>query len=181
MPDGSPLKFFTWNNPPQPTPLPGVGVRVAHGSSVEGPIKDMPGLSDGKPWSLDIDFTIEDKPDGYCGGMFQSMDYLKAGLRVVLGNNMKLTTEIYHADGKGTYLSSTSPLEIGKPYKARVTFDATKATLYLNGELDATLDTAPPAPFSGACQIGVAGGNKYNFNGIINRVAIYPGTKAPAK
>ncbi|HEY3330840.1 MAG TPA: glycoside hydrolase family 2 TIM barrel-domain containing protein [Capsulimonadaceae bacterium] len=171
---GAPLKFFTWNNPPQPVVLPGAGVRFAHGSSAEGTVKGIPGIGDATPWTLGVDLTIDAKPDGYCGGVFQAMQYLKAGLRLVVSQDLKLTAELYQADGKGRYLTSSAPLTAGRDYKVKVSFDGAKAMLYLNNHLDAVIDSPVPAAYNDGCQIGVAGGKDYNFNGVIRSVSITP-------
>ncbi len=174
--DGKPLTFVTWVNPPPPFPTinPDGGMRFAHGTCLYGGVKGLHGIGDATPWSIDVDFTLEAKPDGYCGGVFQAMNYLKAGMRLVVGQDLKLTTEIYHDDGKAVYLSSAAPLVIGKPYKAKVAFDGKKATLYLNGQPDASIDAAIPSAFSGDCMIGEASGNSYHFNGTVRTIALTP-------
>ncbi len=174
IPGVAPLKYFTYMNPPQPIAVAG-GVKFAHGSSVEGSVKGLAGIADATPWTLNVDLTVDEKPDGYCGGIFQAMDYLKAGLRLVVGENLKLTTEIYEADGKGRYLTSSAPLTPGRDYKVRIVFDGQKATMYLNNHLDAVVDSPVPDAWAGGLQVGVAGGNKYNFNGVVRSLSIVPG------
>jgi len=170
---GDSLTLGGEKNAPLPKPAEGGGLRFAHGSSVFGPIKSYPGGGDGGPWSVVVDLTVEEKPDGYCSGIFSA-----PGWRLTLGQgNMKVTAEIAGSDGKQYYLSSKTPLTFGRDYKVRVVFDGKRALMYLNNRLDSMLESPFPKATAGDFTMGVAGGQSYYFNGVIRSVAIIPSAK----
>ncbi|HEY3332751.1 MAG TPA: glycoside hydrolase family 2 TIM barrel-domain containing protein [Capsulimonadaceae bacterium] len=171
---GAPLRFATVPNVPPAVSDSAGGVRFSHGAQVYGSMKGVPGISDGTPWAVDVDMTVEAKPDGYCGGVIEAGEYLRSGMRIVVGGDLKLCCEIYNADGKGRYLVSSAPLTLGRSYKVRVAFDTGRATLLLNNHIDALIDAPIPSPYGGDFRLGAAGGKDYNFNGVVRSVAITP-------
>jgi len=51
----------------------------------------------------------------------------------------------------------------------RLQFDGKHAQLYLNGKLDGSVETPPPAAGARELQIGSASGKDYNLEGAIER------------
>ncbi len=159
-------------------PVAGTGALIfAHGSAVAGDMGKLPGVGDGTPWTLEASFDINDKPDGYCGGIFESMQYGHSGARLVIGQDLKLSVDMFGSDGKPHFLTSSAPLSLHRDYVARVVFGTSRAYLYLNGHLDSATDCPPPAPFSGRVQAGRASGKDYNFNGSISRIELFAGSE----
>ncbi|HEY3333046.1 MAG TPA: glycoside hydrolase family 2 TIM barrel-domain containing protein [Capsulimonadaceae bacterium] len=170
---GQPALVPQWNQKSLPPAADG-GLRFSHGTTATSDLKGLPGLSQGQPWTLEASFSIDEKPDGYCGGIVQAMAYGKAGMRLTLGQDLRLTAEIWVADGKAANLSSKAPLTLARNYDIRVVFDTTRTFLYINGKLDNAIETPPPAAYAGGVNIGTASGKDYNFNGVIRRVAFLP-------
>jgi len=91
---------------------------------------------------------------------------------MVIGQDMKLGVE-FTRNGKPTrYLATKAPLEIGRFYDVTLKFDGKYASLFLDGKLEAMIESTPPALFEGGIRIGVASGKDYFFNGLIQRIRI---------
>jgi hypothetical protein len=149
------------------------GLQFQHGQSLGGTTSKIPGFLDGSPFKLSVLLTPQEKPDGYHGGIFQSMRYNQAGFRVVLQKStMKLNVQIFTGPKQAKFLNSKAPLTLGHDYRMDLVFKNGKAYLYLNNKLDECIDTPPPAPCPEPLRIGVASGKDYNFNGIIKEIAI---------
>lgn len=87
---------------------------------------------------------------------------------------MQLSVEIYTGPGhdKSRYLSGKTPLEIGRFYTATVKFDGKFAYLYLDGKLDGSVETVPPAACREPLMVGDASGKDYYFTGVISSVKL---------
>ena len=167
------LAFGSGANAPTPVQAGGVSaLRFRHGQSLTAEGKLAPGLGAGGPMSLQVVLTPEDKPDGYMGGLYEHMDYLKSGFRLALTQQMQVNVEIFPGDGRGRYLVSRTPLAVGQTYRVELKFDGQRAYLFLNDRLDTSLETPPPAPCDARILIGQASGKDYNFNGSISRVSV---------
>ena len=163
------------SGPSAPTPVQAGGVpalRFRHGQCLTAEGKQAPGVGAGGPMSLQVVLTPEDKPDGYMGGIYEHMDYLKAGFRLALNQQMQVNVEIFPGDGKGRYLVGKTPLVVGQTYHVELKFDGQRAYLFLNDKLDTSLETPPPAPCDARILIGQASGKDYNFNGSISRISV---------
>jgi beta-galactosidase len=149
------------------------GLRFMHGQSMWGDTRKIPGFLDGTPFKLSVLLTPQEKPDGYFGGIFQSMRYHQAGFRVVLQkSNMKLNVQIFTGPKQVKSLNSKAPLTLGHDYRLDLVFKNGKAYLYLNNKLDDCIDSPPPAACPEPFRIGTASGKDYNYNGIIKEIAI---------
>jgi hypothetical protein len=162
---------------PAPVPVANHGLRFVHGAQLSGDLKKIPGLGgmgEGKPFAVKITFTPEAKPSGYFGGLFQAMDYGRAGFRLELDQQMKAVVEIFlngSPDGRRG-LESRAPLEFGRTYTVEVRFDGTYATLLIDGKVDQMQEMTLPGVYNGEFDIGVAGGTHYFFNGTIEDLSL---------
>jgi hypothetical protein len=148
------------------------GLRFKGGQSLSSESKQIPGLDATKPWALEVALSVDDKPDGYVGGIYQAMNYGKSGMRLVLNQQMQLVVETWIGEGEAKNIRGRTVLSPGRVYRAQVKFDGTRAFLFVNGKLDGSVDMPLPAPFSGPIQVGTASGKDYNFNGIIHEMRV---------
>ena len=148
------------------------GLRFKGGESVSGETKQTPELGANKPWMLEATIVPEGKPDGYIGGIYQAMSYMKSGMRLALNQEMRLTVDIVIGEGKTNYIKGQTTLAPDRAYTVAVKFDGSRAYLLVNGRLDGSVDTPPPAPYSGPILIGTASGQNYHFNGVIGEVKV---------
>ena len=175
VPGGPPLTL----GKPAPTPYRAeghAGLHFEHGHNVTADTHKLPALTHGGPFSLEMSLMVEQPPPGYMGGLFQAARYGTAGFRLVYYQNLKLGVEIFPPGGKPAYLVGQTALTPGRFYRVKLVFDGQRAQLLLDGKLDASIDTAPPAPCDAGLQIGVAAGNRYELVGVVEEVAI----RAPA-
>lgn len=148
-------------------------LRFKNGQQISGDARQVPGLGVGGPFSLTMTITAEDKPSGYCGGLFEMMSYLKAGFRLVLSQGtMKPVMEIYYDNAPAKYLTSQTPLSLNRTYEITVAFDGRYARMYLDGRMDAMLECPPPTAWAREFRMGMAGGKDYFFNGTIHSVVV---------
>jgi len=54
-----------------------------------------------------------------------------------------------------------------------VKFEQGKAYLFIDGKLDTAIDSPLPAPCTGEINVGIASGDRYNFNGVIRSIKVY--------
>ena len=145
------------------------GIRTGKGSCVfyipDPEIKEM----FKKPFGIILDFTATEKPDGYCGGIFEP-----GAFRITLNrSSMKLVVETFGKDGKRAYFSSREPVLPGKRVKFELIADGKKMFLYRDGKLDTIQELPLPMKEANRLRFGVAGGKEYNFNGIFHRAELY--------
>jgi beta-galactosidase len=148
------------------------GLRFKGGQSVGGETKQTPELGGAKPWMLEATIVPEAKPDGFIGGIYQAMAYMKSGMRLSLSQDLRPTVDIVVGENKTNYIKGQTPLTLGRAYTLSVKFDGSRAYLLVNGRLEGSVDTALPAPYSGPILIGTASGQNYNFNGVIGEVKV---------
>ena len=148
------------------------GLRVTGGQSIQGEAIAMSALKLGGPFSLEMSIMVEKPPIGYMGGLFEFMKYQSAGFRLVYYQNMKLGAEIFPGPGKSSYIVGQTALQPGRFYHVRIQFDGQRAQLFLDGKLDAGVDTAAPAPCDTGVRIGTTGGNQYDLNGVVEEIVI---------
>ena len=176
VPQASPLSAGTL----APTLIETSGKRRLHfqgGQSLSGNLKDVPsmgGLGEGKPVAVRTTFTPESAPRSPFAGLFQAASYGKSGFRVMLDPRMKVVVEIFTGEEPGGHrgVSSSVPIELGRPCTVEVRFDGTYVTLLINGQVDKMEKSALPAPFSDGFLIGMANGKNYDFTGFIDEVVI---------
>ena len=156
-----------------PTVDQGKGLKFEGGQTLTGEVREIPGMGNigSRPFAVRVTFSPAAKPGGYCGGLFQAMDYGKAGFRMVLSKDLRLETEIFTAAGPGN-IGSKQVLDPGRTYTVELRFDGTYATLIIDGQTEIMKEMALPAPFRGMIQIGTASGNGYNYNGTISDISI---------
>ena len=172
---GGPLAFDE-KAPPTLGELAGEkGLRFKEGQRLNGNPRQTPDLGVGGPSALEMRFAPESKPAGYLSGLYQCMVYDQRGFRLVIGPAMKLSVEIYTGPGheNARYVTGKTPLEIGRFYTATVKFDGKFAYLYLDGKLDGSVETVPPAPCQEPLMVGDASGKDYYFSGVISSVKLF--------
>ena len=152
------------------------GLHFSGGQSLSGNPRGIPAFRVQEPFSLEMTIAVDKPPVGYMGGLFQCMQYMKSGFRLVYYQNMKLGVEIFPGGDKGAYVSGQTALQPGRFYRVRLQFDGKHAQLYLNGKLDGSVETPPPAAGARELQIGSASGKDYNLEGAIEEIVI----RAPA-
>jgi len=124
------------------------------------------------PFSVEVKMAVESLPVNYCSGIYEAMQYQICGFRLLLARNLKLGVDIYINDQQVCYLVGQTPLEIGRFYDVTLKFDGKKASLFLDGKLDAEIESPLPAPFEGDTRVGLASGQDFYFNGFIQSVRI---------
>ena len=169
VPGGGALKA----TPLAPTLDPGKGLKFEGGQTLMGEVREIPGMGaiGSSPFAIKMTFTPTAKPTGYCGGLFQVMDYGKAGFRMVLSKDLRLDTEVFTAAGPQN-ISSNQVLQPGRTYTVELRFDGTYATLIIDGQTEVMKEMVLPAPCRGLIQIGTASGNGYNYIGTITDISI---------
>ena len=154
--------------------IPGVvkdGMQFNNGGCLQGP--GVPGLLDGRtPFELSLRIKPLQLPSGYCGGLFQCFEYNKAGFRLCLIGNMRLSCDIYPPGGKIVQLNAKATLELSRTYDVKVLFTPEYAYLYLDGKLDAAVKTGLPAATTADILVGDSAGRDYYYNGVINHITI---------
>jgi len=149
------------------------GLRFRQGQQLSANTKSVPGLGDGKPFTMSITFTLEDKPTGAMSGLYQAMAYMQSGFRLVIGQNMKPNVELYYGPNQAKYLAGKTTLELGRTYELTMTFDGQQGRLYLDGKLDGVIDAPPPPAYNGDLMVGNAGGANYHLTGVIYNLKFY--------
>jgi hypothetical protein len=152
----------------------GKALHIHKGQCLAGDTKQTPGLGDGGPFTLEIVMAAEDKPTGYSGGIFQCPEYGSKGFRLVVDQDMHITVVIFLGDKPSDrrFLTSRTPLDIGRTYNIAMTFDGKYASFRLNGKLDAMIECPPPKAFEGGFSIGISSGEG-NLNGRIEKLSVY--------
>lgn len=172
---GAPLTFDD-KAAPTPGELGGEkGLRFKDGQRLAGNPRQTPGLGVGGPFALELRFAPEGKPVGYMSGLYSGMSYDNSGFRLVIGPRMNLSVEIYTGPGhdKARYITGKTELELGRFYTTTVKFDGKFAYLYLDGKLDGSVETAPPAACLEPLEIGNTPGKDYFFTGVISSVRVF--------
>jgi len=169
VPGGGALKATSLS----PTLEPGKGLKFEGGQTLMGEVREIPGMGamGSSPFAVRMTFTPMAKPTGYCGGLFQAMDYGKAGFRMVLSKDLRLDTEVFTAAGPQS-ISSKQVLDPGRTYTVELRFDGTYATLIIDGQTEIMKEMPLPAPCRSIIQIGTASGNGYNYIGTISDISI---------
>jgi len=167
IPGGMELRAYPQSEPTLTTKDNIKALRFCNGQDLEGHATNPTG-----PFSLEVRLAVESKPSGYCGGIYQAMQYGSNGFRLLLGPNLKLGVDINLSEKTTVYLVGNTPLEIGRFYDITLKFDGKHASLYLDRKLDATIECPLPAPFTGPVSVGTASGKDFYFNGLIQRIQI---------
>lgn len=148
------------------------GLRFGGGRSLVGDGRGVPAFGAQAPFSLEVTAAVEKPPVGYLGGLFQCMEYRKSGFRLVYYQDMRLGVEIYPGEEKAAHIKGRTALQPGRFTRIRVQFDAGRAQLYLDGKIDGSVDTPPPAPCPAEIQVGTASGKDYHLEGAIEGITI---------
>lgn len=176
---GGPLTFDEKASPTLAELAGEKGLRFKDGQRLNGNPRQTPGLGVAGPFTLEMRFAPEGKPVGYMSGLYSDLIYDNAGFRLVIGPRMNLSVEIYTGLGheKARYITGKTVLELGRFYTATLKFDGKFAYLYLDGKLDGSVETAPPAPCLEPLEIGDTPGKDYLFTGIISSVKVLSQTE----
>ncbi len=151
-------------------------LRFRDGARLIAKTGNLPAISKGLPFMVQIDFLMEAIPSGHFGGLLQCMRYKHSGFRLqVRRHDLRLAVEVFPTRAKPVYLISKAILQIGRWYRARISFVAGQASMYLDGKLETVALTSLPAACPEPMQIGVSSGKDYFFNGGIGAVQILPG------
>ncbi len=148
------------------------GLRFGGGRSLIGSGKGVPAFGVQAPFSLEMSVAVEKPPVGYMGGLFQCMEYGKSGFRLVCYQDLKLGVEIFPGGGKRAFIRGQTALQPGRFYRVRLQFDAGRAQLYLDGKVDGSADTPPPAACAGEIQVGTASGKDYHLEGAVEEIVV---------
>ncbi len=148
------------------------GLRFKGGACLMAGSKDCADIFNGAPFSLRVRLKVEGPPPGYMGGVFQRMDYLKAGFRLVVYQGLTIGAEIFAVPDKPVHLVSKDPLKPGQTYDVELKFDGVFATLLVDGKLAAKAASAPPAACQADTVIGQASGKDYYFDGVISSIEL---------
>lgn len=167
--DGGDLKIGT------PAPVPAVienikGLKFKDGANLTADDKTCADLFNA-PFAVKVKLCVEAPPPGYMGGIFQRMQYGKAGFRLAVYRDLKIGAEIF-SGGKHLGIHSSFPLQSGKWYDVELRFDGKYAFLLLDGKVSGTLETDLPAQCMAAISIGKASGKDYFLNGIIESIEL---------
>jgi hypothetical protein len=148
-------------------------LRFKDGQHLVGKLPATP-LAEGKPLAIELEVAPDGKPGGYCGGLFEAGGYQANGLRIVLGQDLKVSVEHWAGAGaaNATYLTSREPLPTGRFTVVRYEHDGKEARLLIDGQVQAVKACPPAAPYAGGVRIGLAGGKDYWFNGVIGSVRV---------
>lgn len=143
---------------------------VEHGQCLTAPLENGP-LASGKPVAIEIEFTAVALPDGYHGGLIEAGSYSDSGVRIMYQHDQRISVE--HFTGKDpVYLVSPEPVALGRFTTLRYEYDGARARLLLDGKVVVQTDCPPAAAWRGSLRVGVASGDKYNFNGAIGKLRI---------
>jgi beta-galactosidase len=158
------------------------GLRLADGQCLVGKPGPNP-LGEGKPLAIEIDVAPDGKPGGYCGGLIECGNYQASGLRIVIGQDLRVSVDHWAGNGPDnvTYLKTREPLPTGRFSTVRYEHDGKQARLLVDGQLQEMKDCPPPAPYPHAVRIGLAGGQDYWFNGVVGNVRFFALPVAPAE
>ncbi|MCY3023640.1 MAG: hypothetical protein NTW87_32065, partial [Planctomycetota bacterium] len=150
---------------------PRTGLRVAGGQCLIGKLGAGP-LAEGKPVAIEVEVAPGGKPGGYYGGLVECGSYQTSGLRLVIGQDLRVVVEHWGGPGpdKATYLKTREPLPTGRFSTVRYEHDGKQARMLVDGQVQEVKDCAPPAPWKGDVRIGMAGGKDYWFDGVIGAV-----------
>jgi hypothetical protein len=142
---------------PEPAIFDGTPCLFFHnGESLQCDPTQIPGLGEGKPMTMEITLAVENVPEtDAC--IYQSMEYLKTGFRLMLRKNMKLLVGVFSADG-AKFFTGNIPLQTKRFYSVRLVFNDGYASLFVDGRMDKTIISGPPAATKAAIIIGKGGG-----------------------
>ncbi|MBI5832087.1 MAG: hypothetical protein HZB16_07235, partial [Armatimonadetes bacterium] len=170
--DGGPPLSFGQKPPTAYTSAGHAGLHFDGGQSVGAESKPIPALTSGGPFSLEMSLAAEKPPAGYMGGLFECMKYRNAGFRLVYYQNMKLGVEIFTGPEKAAFLTGPTVLQPGRFYRVKVVFDGQRAQLLLDGKLEASVDTPPPAGCDSGLRVGQAAGDRYDLVGVVEEISL---------
>ncbi len=170
IPGMPPLRFG--NIAPTPD---GDGLRFKNGAFLHSAIGGYDEIFNGGPFSLRMKLRVDNPTPGAMGGLFQRMEYLKSGFRLVVYPNFKIGVEIFPAPDKPVYLVSQNPLTQGQIYDIKVRFDGRFATLLADDKMIARVESPPPAPSRAGILVGRASGKDYYFDGVISSIELLTG------
>lgn len=147
-------------------------LRLAGGQNLVAKMPESNPLATGKPLAIEIDLAPDGKPGGYCGGLVEVGNYQASGLRLTIGQDLRVSVEHWAGAGaaNAVYLKTREPLPTGRFSTVRYEHNGAEARLLVDGEMQEVKPCAPPAPHSGGVRIGVAGGKDYWFNGVVGSV-----------
>ncbi len=148
------------------------GMHFTAGQSVFANEDAGKAIASGTPLTLEMTMMPERAPVGYMAGLFEWAQFGTSGFRLVYYQNMKLGVEIYSGAGKAAYLSGQTALTPGRYYRIQLRFDGQRAQLFLDGKLEASVDTPLPAACPVGFRLGAAAGKDYNLEGVIEEVSI---------
>lgn len=149
------------------------GLRLKDGQHLSGKLPTTP-LATGAPLAIEIEVAPDGKPGGYCGGLLEAGSYETSGLRITIGQDLKVCVEIWNGlvHDKTVYIVSREPLPTGRYSAIRFEHDGKEGRLLIDGQIQALKACALPAPYAGDIQLGLASGTNYWFNGVIGNVRI---------
>jgi beta-galactosidase len=150
------------------------GLRFKDGQQVSGKLPAGNPLATGKPLAIEVEVAPEGKPGGYCGGLFEAGGYQVNGLRLVIGQDLKVCVEHWAGPGaaNATYFKTREPLPLGRFSGVRYEHDGKEGRLLVDGQVQEVKACAPAAPYPGGVRIGLAGGKDYWFTGVVGTVRI---------
>jgi beta-galactosidase len=149
------------------------GLRLAAGQHLLGRLQSGP-LAEGKPFAIEIDVAPDGPPGGYCGGLVEIGSYQRAGLRMVLGQDLRASVEQWGGEGpeRAVYLKTRQPLPVGRFSTVRYEHDGKQARLLVDGQLQELKPSPLPAPYREGIRVGLAAGKDYFLNGVVSGVRI---------
>lgn len=167
---------------PEKCPLPTAGKASDHPEKTAEGLRYRHGQQNGwalpaeerktclaEPYGVLLDFTPEEPPDGWCAGLV-NLGPVRITLRQ---NNPCVVFEGWH-EGKRIYVQSKEPVIYGKRVRFEFVNDGKTLKLYRDDRLDAmapaSLETDRECSF---VSFGVAGGQKYYFNGVMHAAEFY--------
>ncbi len=148
-------------------------LRLAGGQKLTGNLDYGP-IAEGKPFAVEVELSVDAPPGGYCGGIFDIADYMKAGFRITLSQDYHVSVENFGGTGSehAAYLKSLNPLTVGRLTTLRYEHNGKEGRLLIDGQLQEVKEFTPPAPHSGGFTIGEAAGKDYFLNGVVANVRV---------
>jgi hypothetical protein len=150
------------------------GLRLTDGANLQGQLPPSP-LTEGKPVAIEVEVAPEGKPGGYCGGLVEVGAYQASGLRLTLGQDQRVTVELWSGVGptKATVFTAPEPLPSGRFSTVRFEHDGSEGRLLIDGQVRVIKACPPAAPYTGVIRIGLASGKDYWFRGVIGKIGIF--------
>jgi hypothetical protein len=164
--DGTGLSELSMKEP-KPT-LEASGLRFVHGTQAKVRREDLDADLLQTPFSVTLDFTATEIPDGHYGGLLETGPF-----RIMLHHfNMHLCIQTKDASGQAMEVKSSEPVALGERVEFEFKMDGNKGILLRNGRVDTIVDASLPGYPLERMRFGVAGGQDYNFNGVLHRVTL---------